>query len=39
MRTSAENYMAMPVIKGVKLPMNDLAGAIDTFCIERLCRM
>jgi len=32
----AENYMAMPVIKGVKSPSERFAGAIDTYCIEAL---
>jgi len=32
----AENYMALPVIKGVKSPAERFAGAIDTYCIEAL---
>ena len=32
----AENYMAMPVIKGVKSPNERFAGAVDTYCIEAL---
>ncbi len=32
----AENYMAMPVIKGVKTESERFAGAVDTFCIEAL---
>jgi prolyl-tRNA synthetase len=32
----AENYMAMPVIKGVKSPSERFAGAEDTYCIEAL---
>ncbi len=32
----AENYMAMPVIKGVKSESERFAGAIDTYCIEGL---
>ena len=32
----AENYMAMPVIKGVKTENERFAGAIDTYCIEAL---
>jgi prolyl-tRNA synthetase len=32
----AENYMALPVIKGVKSPSERFAGAIDTYCIEAL---
>ena len=32
----AENWMAMPVIKGVKTPNERFAGADDTYCIEAL---
>lgn len=32
----AENWMALPVIKGVKSPNERFAGAEDTFCIEAL---
>jgi prolyl-tRNA synthetase len=32
----AENYMAMPVIRGVKTASERFAGAIDTFCIEAM---
>lgn len=32
----AENFMAMPVIKGVKTPNERFAGAEDTYCIEAL---
>jgi prolyl-tRNA synthetase len=32
----AENWMAMPVIKGVKSANERFAGAIDTYCIEAL---
>lgn len=32
----AENFMAMPVIKGVKSPNERFAGAEDTYCIEAL---
>lgn len=32
----AENYMALPVIKGVKTPNERFAGAEDTYCIEAL---
>jgi len=32
----AENYMAMPVLKGVKSPNERFAGAEETFCIEAL---
>src|SRR4029079_2770936 len=31
-----ENYMALPVIKGVKTASERFAGAIDTYCIEAL---
>ncbi|MDR0811908.1 MAG: proline--tRNA ligase, partial [Paludibacter sp.] len=32
----AENFMAVPVLKGVKSANERFAGAIDTFCIEAL---
>jgi prolyl-tRNA synthetase len=32
----AENWMAVPVIKGVKTPNERFAGAEDTYCIEAL---
>jgi prolyl-tRNA synthetase len=32
----AEDYMALPVIKGVKTANERFAGAIDTYCIESL---
>ncbi|HNX85488.1 MAG TPA: proline--tRNA ligase [Bacteroidales bacterium] len=32
----AENYMAIPVIKGTKSPSERFAGAIDTYAIEAL---
>ncbi len=32
----AENWMAMPVIKGVKTPSERFAGALETYCIEAL---
>ena len=32
----AEQYMAMPVIKGVKSANERFAGAIDTYCIEAM---
>lgn len=32
----AENWMAMPVLKGVKSASERFAGAIDTYCIEAL---
>ncbi len=31
-----ENFMAIPVIKGVKSPNERFAGALDTYCIEAL---
>jgi prolyl-tRNA synthetase len=31
-----ENYMAVPVIKGVKTPNERFAGAVDTYCIEAM---
>ncbi len=34
--TFAENYMAMPVMKGVKTANERFAGAEDTYCIEAL---
>ena len=32
----AENWMAMPVIQGVKTPSERFAGAVETYCIEAL---
>ena len=32
----AEEYMALPVVKGVKTPNERFAGAEDTYCIEAL---
>lgn len=32
----AEEYMAMPVIKGIKTPNERFAGADETYCIEAL---
>ena len=32
----AENFMAMPVIKGIKTPSERFAGAEETYCIEAL---
>jgi len=32
----AENYMALPVIRGTKTASERFAGAIDTYCIEAL---
>jgi prolyl-tRNA synthetase len=34
--TFAEEWMAMPVVKGVKSPNERFAGAEDTYCIEAL---
>lgn len=34
--TFAEQYMALPVIRGVKTPNERFAGAEDTYCIEAL---
>ena len=34
--TFAEEWMAMPVLKGVKTASERFAGAIDTYCIEAL---
>ncbi len=31
-----ENYMAIPVLKGVKTPTERFAGALETYCIEAL---
>ncbi|MFH5833548.1 proline--tRNA ligase [Halalkalibaculum sp. DA384] len=35
-RTFAEDFMAMPVIKGVKTESERFAGAVETYCIEAL---
>ena len=32
----AENWMAMPVVKGLKSESEKFAGAVDTYCIEAL---
>lgn len=32
----AENFMALPVIKGVKTESERFAGAVDTYCIEAM---
>ncbi len=32
----AENFMAVPVIKGLKSPNERFAGAVETYCIEAL---
>ena len=34
--TFAEEYMALPVVRGVKSPSERFAGAEDTYCIEAL---
>src|SRR6202165_772700 len=34
--TFAEEYMALPVVRGVKTPGERFAGAEDTYCIEAL---
>jgi prolyl-tRNA synthetase len=34
--TFAEDYMAMPVIRGIKTAAERFAGAVDTYCIEAL---
>lgn len=34
--TFAEDFMAMPVLKGIKTESERFAGAIDTYCIEAL---
>src|SRR6188768_1945696 len=34
--TFAEQYMALPVIRGIKTPNERFAGAEDTYCIEAL---
>jgi prolyl-tRNA synthetase len=34
--TFAEDWMAMPVIRGAKTPSERFAGAVDTLCIEAL---
>lgn len=35
-RTFAEDFMAMPVVTGVKTESERFAGAVDTYCIESL---
>lgn len=32
----AENFMAVPVIKGIKTPNERFAGALETYCIEAM---
>ncbi|WP_299758899.1 proline--tRNA ligase [uncultured Pontibacter sp.] len=34
--TFAEQYLALPVVRGVKTPNERFAGALDTYCIEGL---
>lgn len=34
--TFVEQYMALPVVRGVKTPNERFAGAVDTYCIEAL---
>jgi prolyl-tRNA synthetase len=34
--TFAEEWMAVPVLRGVKTPNERFAGAVDTYCIEAL---
>lgn len=34
--TFAEQYIALPVVRGVKTPSERFAGALDTYCIEGL---
>jgi len=34
--TFAENYMAIPVVKGLKTESERFAGALETYCIEAL---
>jgi prolyl-tRNA synthetase len=34
--TFVENYMAVPVVRGIKTPNERFAGALDTYCIEAL---
>lgn len=32
----AENFLALPVVKGIKTPNERFAGALETFCIEAM---
>ena len=32
----AENFMALPVVKGIKSPSERFAGALETYCIEAM---
>ena len=34
--TFAQEYMALPVVRGLKTPSERFAGAVDTYCIEAL---
>ncbi len=34
--TFAEEFMAMPVLRGIKSPAERFAGAVETYCIEAL---
>src|SRR5690625_6254958 len=34
--TFAEEYMAVPVLRGLKSPSERCAGAVETYCIEAL---
>jgi prolyl-tRNA synthetase len=34
--TFAEQFMAMPVVKGIKTPSERFAGALETYCIEAM---
>ena len=34
--TFAEEYMAVPVLQGIKSPNERFAGAVETYCIEAL---
>lgn len=34
--TFAEDYMALPVVRGIKSPAERFAGAVDTYCIEAM---
>ena len=34
--TFAEEWMAMPVLRGIKTPSERFAGAVETYCIEAL---
>ena len=36
MQNFVEEYMAVPVIRGVKTAYERFAGAVDTYCIEAL---